>query len=532
MDRCKVTAIPNLNPDLDIQARSALDEEAKGSGRGEDGGNEKVNVGGQGGGAERVKATKGKGIKRGPGLNPNSKPATQVSKPALGSQSDLASRSLYAAIARSKDISTLLSAPSCQAGSHGTTLDEVGGGRSKSAKKGGRGSRSNVIVIESDEEDKEPRHFLPSPSLPPQQAPAQSRRDVLEVLMDASRQAQRKERERGRGSVDSALTFGDGVASHSGRGSLKVGHGWKIARLGDPRPSLPRLLPPILPGQTFEQQYEIVLVIDHREQIRKEAGKGRVESLEALVQRIRDKGITVISDLSLPIGDVVWCARSRLDVRKIYVLDYIMERKGINDLASSIKDHRYVTQKYWLKLAGLSRLFYLIEGDPDLDTSLNDIERKAVKTAILQTHLNGFHLLTSAGPHPTLLLLANLTKAVERAHRGLTHSSSSEPGVNPCLTLAEWISRMRRIQGSITIKDMFGLMLCSVPGAGEVTVEAILDKYSTWHDLWGEYKRVGERGGVKAQELMLAGIRIEGSMRAVGPELSKKIFSMLFKAKP
>ena len=48
-----------------------------------------------------------------------------------------------------------------------------------------------------------------------------------------------------------------------------------------------------------------------------------------------------------------------------YVLDYIMERKRVDDLHQSIKDRRYDKQKYNMQKCGLRNLMYLVEGDPD-----------------------------------------------------------------------------------------------------------------------------------------------------------------------
>ena len=48
-----------------------------------------------------------------------------------------------------------------------------------------------------------------------------------------------------------------------------------------------------------------------------------------------------------------------------YVLDYILERKRVDDLLGSIKSNRYETQKYGMRRCGLRHLMYLVEGDPD-----------------------------------------------------------------------------------------------------------------------------------------------------------------------
>ena len=48
-----------------------------------------------------------------------------------------------------------------------------------------------------------------------------------------------------------------------------------------------------------------------------------------------------------------------------YVLDYLVERKRVDDLAGSIKGGRYNRQKYYMTMCGLRHLVYLVEGNPD-----------------------------------------------------------------------------------------------------------------------------------------------------------------------
>ena len=50
----------------------------------------------------------------------------------------------------------------------------------------------------------------------------------------------------------------------------------------------------------------------------------------------------------------------------MYVLDTVIERKCVDDLAASIKDGRYERQKYFLARWGVRRTMYVLEGDVDL----------------------------------------------------------------------------------------------------------------------------------------------------------------------
>ena len=55
----------------------------------------------------------------------------------------------------------------------------------------------------------------------------------------------------------------------------------------------------------------------------------------------------------LPVGDGIWIARHRKFLTE-YVLDFIVERKNVADLGSSIRDNRYKDQKSRLQV--LSKL--------------------------------------------------------------------------------------------------------------------------------------------------------------------------------
>lgn len=48
-----------------------------------------------------------------------------------------------------------------------------------------------------------------------------------------------------------------------------------------------------------------------------------------------------------------------------YVLDYVLERKRVDDMAGSIKSRRYDRQKFNMNMCGLCHLVYLVEGNPD-----------------------------------------------------------------------------------------------------------------------------------------------------------------------
>nr|GEZ91161.1 crossover junction endonuclease MUS81 [Tanacetum cinerariifolium] len=85
----------------------------------------------------------------------------------------------------------------------------------------------------------------------------------------------------------------------------------------------------------------------------------------------------------LPVGDGIWIARHK-QLGSEYVLDFIVERKNVDDLRSSIRDNRYREQKVRILRSGLKRLIYLVEGDPNACESAESIKTACMTTEILE----------------------------------------------------------------------------------------------------------------------------------------------------
>lgn len=63
----------------------------------------------------------------------------------------------------------------------------------------------------------------------------------------------------------------------------------------------------------------------------------------------------------LAVGDFLWICRDESQPDVELVLPYIVERKRMDDLASSIKDGRFHEQKFRLSDCGLHNKIYMIE---------------------------------------------------------------------------------------------------------------------------------------------------------------------------
>jgi crossover junction endonuclease MUS81 len=135
-----------------------------------------------------------------------------------------------------------------------------------------------------------------------------------------------------------------------------------------------------------------VLLLDYRE--------AKKPSQEGLYNNLKHSGIQC-EKRNLELGDIMWIARSG---KRELVLDSIVERKRIEDLASSLDDGRYKEQKFRLKRSGLKNLIYLVEGI--IDPQRMDL----FETEMSATQVDGFFVQKTQNEDETAAYLINLTK--------------------------------------------------------------------------------------------------------------------------
>ncbi|MEW5304280.1 MAG: hypothetical protein WDW38_011298 [Sanguina aurantia] len=349
-------------------------------------------------------------------------------------------------------------------------------------------------------------------------------------------------------------------------------------------------LPPLAPGQLFESAYEVVLVLDMREQLsrRHTPGPGTVSKSDNLmmhVNAVRAKGVAV-EVKHLAVGDALWLARSRSDPLKEYMLDFIVERKSVRDLDSSIMDGRYVQQKWWLDRCGLKHVMYLLEGSPEgmMHTAEHCIKR--VKTAACGTELEGLVLVRTLGVQDTLAWYARLTKAItatyakrtleslqaatlamaakaaaaaarQRANTaltavdvtsrdsgGVTAAASTSAAILPAAAaggvagqvavgdvlplFGAWNTRVTRIRAANDVGNVFGLMLCAVPGVSEANAKAVMAHFSTAHALWKAYRSAIQEAMAQGGDGTAAARCLLQQQAGLHPGLSEKVYDTLF----
>ncbi|XWS56803.1 hypothetical protein CRYUN_Cryun09bG0117000 [Craigia yunnanensis] len=269
-------------------------------------------------------------------------------------------------------------------------------------------------------------------------------------------------------------------------------------------------IPPLSFGERFEDVYEVILILDDREQFTSQGARSK-KMLEKICSEFKIK----INVRRLPIGDGIWIARHK-HLSSEYVLDFIVERKNVDDLRSSIRDNRYRDQKLRLLRSGLKKLIYLVEGDPNSSEATESIKTACFTTEILE----GFDVQRTSGLHDTLRKYSYLTRAITQYYKlHLPEDQSRCNGV--CPPFNEFIQRCQDLD-KMTVSDVFSTQLMQVPQVTEEVAIAVVDLYPTLVSLVHAYSVL--EGDVCVQEEMLR----KQSNNVVSSVASKNIFRFVW----
>ncbi|KAJ9179593.1 hypothetical protein P3X46_011364 [Hevea brasiliensis] len=269
-------------------------------------------------------------------------------------------------------------------------------------------------------------------------------------------------------------------------------------------------MPPLNLGERFEDVYEVILILDDREHYAIQGSK-----YSKLIESICKEHKIKIVVRRLPVGDGIWIARHKYLFCE-YVLDFIVERKKVDDLRSSIRDHRYKDQKLRLLRCGLKKLIYLVEGDPNSCEAAESIKTACFTTEILE----GFDVQRTSCLRDTLKKYGYLTHSITQYYGSqLPEYKPNCAGV--CPPFDEFIKRCQDLD-KMTVCDVFAIQLMQVPQVTEEIAIAVLDLYPTLVSLARAYSLLD--GDVCAQEEMLR----KQSNNAINATASRNIFRLVW----
>ncbi|KAJ1674871.1 Crossover junction endonuclease mus81 [Spiromyces aspiralis] len=157
--------------------------------------------------------------------------------------------------------------------------------------------------------------------------------------------------------------------------------------------------------------FDVVLIMDNRE-IRTQADRSY------MAREFERRGVR-FEARTLTVGDYLWVAQPRArslqrnQPNKELVIDYVVERKRMDDLCASIRDGRLKEQHFRIKNRGFERVVYVLEGDnPE---AVQKIGEQTVYTSLSQIQvIEGSLLKRTASFDDTISYLDRLTRQIKR----------------------------------------------------------------------------------------------------------------------
>ncbi|XP_028396130.1 crossover junction endonuclease MUS81-like isoform X2 [Dendronephthya gigantea] len=282
--------------------------------------------------------------------------------------------------------------------------------------------------------------------------------------------------------------------------------------------------------------YEIVLCVDFIET----TGGSKTGRKEEMVKELRMNGV-YFDVRKLNVGDFLWIAREKilpipgqlvLPERRELVLDYIVERKRMDDLCSSIKDGRFKEQKFRLLNSGLQHPVYLVEDFGSMN--LMSMPAQTLEQAIVNTQIGQeFFVKRTRDIKDSAAYLTLMTRYLQTTYENKTlnairredieHVKIEENKINTFLMTFQELNDISIKNRILTVGELFGKQLLQIPGVAAEKVVGILEQYPTLKDLLEAYE---EQTTEKAKETLLSDIKFGKMKRKIGPSVSKTVYQL------
>ncbi|KAK2778188.1 DNA repair protein [Colletotrichum kahawae] len=286
--------------------------------------------------------------------------------------------------------------------------------------------------------------------------------------------------------------------------------------------SLPKFSPiRLLPGS-----FTVHLALDNRE-VR------ALKDRDYMQEELTKKGVKPLVR-ALEIGDAHWIAKchdpaalSRYGAEgDEVVLDWIVERKRLDDLVGSVKDGRFHEQKFRLRKSGVKNVIYIIE-EISMDSSYFQKVEEMIQSSIASTQVvNGYFVKKTQKMDDTIRYLTRMTFMLKKMYERkpllvipttvltaqnylplLQHLREKDPSTGYYITYPAFASLASK-SDMMTLRDIYLKMLMTTRGiTGEKALE-IQKKWKTPHDLIKAFEECGsgEQGTKRKREMVISGL--------------------------
>ncbi|KAL6118345.1 mus81 [Pungitius sinensis] len=297
-------------------------------------------------------------------------------------------------------------------------------------------------------------------------------------------------------------------------------------------------------GRLPPGSYEIILCVDFIE-----TTGGSNHRKQELVKELQRNGVR-FDVRKLNVGDFLWVAREkvapvpgqlRAAAGRELVLDYIIERKRMDDLCGSIIDGRFREQKFRMKRCGLRRPCYLVEECGSAASHLS-LPESTLQQAIVNTQVvDGFFVKRVQDVRESAAYLTVMTRYLIRLYQDRTlicrsrelegdrggeeeEEEEEQQGTPSCSLISFAEFNYGAIKNKCqTVREVFARQLMQVSGLSGDKAAAILEQYGTPHSLLAAYERCASEAH---KEKLLSCIRYGKLKRNLGPALSRTIYQL------
>ncbi|KAF6843637.1 DNA repair protein [Colletotrichum musicola] len=285
-------------------------------------------------------------------------------------------------------------------------------------------------------------------------------------------------------------------------------------------------LPTFTPIRLAPGSFTVHLALDIRE-VR------ALKDRDYMQEELAKKGVKPIMR-SLEIGDAQWIAKCN-DPAALsrhgaegdeVVLDWIVERKRLDDLVSSVKDGRFHEQKFRLRKSGVKHVIYIVE-EIAMDSGHFQRVEEMIQSAIASTQVvNGYFIKKTQKMDDTIRYLARMTFMLKKMYEGkpllviptpvltaqnylplLQHLREKDPTNGYYITYPAFASLASK-SDMMTLRDIYLKMLMTTRGiTGEKALE-IQKRWKTPHDFVKAFEDCGpgEQGTKRKREMVISGL--------------------------
>ncbi|ROT39811.1 crossover junction endonuclease MUS81 [Sodiomyces alkalinus F11] len=302
-------------------------------------------------------------------------------------------------------------------------------------------------------------------------------------------------------------------------------------------------LPNFSPIRLAPGTFTVHLLLDVRE-VRAKTDRDYIQD------ELAKKGVKPIVR-ALEVGDVQWVAKTHDPAALTrhgaegdeVVLDWIVERKRLDDLISSIKDGRFQEQKFRLRRAGVKNVIYVVE-EISMDSTYFQKYEESVQSALASMQVvNGYFVKKTQKMDDTIRYLARMTSMLRKLYEEkpllviptkvltaqnylplLRHLRETQPDRDYHITYPAFASLASK-SDMMTLRDVFLKMLMTTRGVtGEKALE-IQKRWKTPYELVKAFEACGsgEQGLKRKREMISNGLPSMVARKKIPKAVSQKL---------